>query len=546
MARKKLVTQELVNRLPEWTDVRKDEQSVGHSLVNVIADGLESLTEENHRGYHNMLLTTANVAEIDQVYIFGLPNIFEFEVDDPNQLVPLKLSPTVSGQYNGTWYNLEEIDEGDIKSFWYDALPTRLSSEVTPSGEQVTYSGLNFSAAVLDSFTDEYQWDLSTELDIPNNLLVRITEGNDFYFEQKNSIHRAKVRITGVTWKDTVETEELFFLYNEDQRTKKIWKEIVSIEAIDFQTQARIEVFALDCGTGHYSDPYQDRHQYVESRNTMSRFWDLQDSTTISGVKLLVSEKYSGNTVDELLLNQSAKVPHRSWELVDVADNPLDILDIEPIPFSRYCYAVTASGLHVYDLDFDIPSTSITKNQTRGALVKIEASNDYPIRDEEVGVDFIFQRPIKTIHRHRVQILYPDGSEYGVALDGSLVSLGTDHWIYDNGLDNRFIRPTTFFQFTDYGNHILTVEVTYVDGVTETIQRILTCERKQALRTFDITALATNVVSLGMDHLQNIYVVDSTGNAFMVNLHYDVILIDYENKDIICREPYDEVKVLKE
>jgi hypothetical protein len=536
MARKKLVTQELVNKFPDWADVRRDEQSVGHSLINVLATGLENLVEESYRGHHNRFLTTANVSEIDQVYVHQLPNNFLFNVDDPNQLVPLEVSPTVSGLIDGEWYLLDEVDEGNIKDFWYQAVATRISIGET------TLSGIQYDQAVLDAYTSDHSWQLDQELQIPNRLLVRVTEGAEFFFEEKNEIRRARVRITGVTWKDTNETEELVFLFNEDQLTNKVWKEITSIEAIDFREAARVEVFLLDAGVGHYFDPYQDQHQYVESRNTMSRFWDVQ--TTPSGIQLLVAEKFAGSTVDDLLANQSSKVEYRSWELVDENDVPLDILDIEPIPYGRMAYAVTASGLHVYDLDIDVPSVSLTKDKTPAGLVRIETSNDYPIRDEDVGVDFLFQRPIKTIFRHRLRITYPDGAEFGVLSDGSLVATTTDYWVQDT-TDSRFIRPTTFFQFTDYGYHILTFETEYADGSLETAQRVITVERKQPLASFSLSEIPWDIQSVAMDHLHKLYVVDINGMAHRIEPHYDVILIDYQNKEVICREPYDMVKVLK-
>lgn len=532
MVKKNLTTQELANAYPDWSRVRSDDQSTGKALLNTLAANLDSIVTELYRGYDNLYLSTANVSEIDLVYAYPLPSRYEIPVDSTVHIEPNPVLPTVSGRVGNDWFEVEEVLTGSIKDFWYEALPTRISLNSTFSG--ITYS-------LVDGTSDEYSWSLDTELDIENKLNITVVSGLYLWQEEKDSIQRSKIRITGTTWKDTEEVEELVFLYNKTKQTAKTWKEIEKIEAVDFPVSANVTVTSFRFNQAYYDDPYRDLQQFEDSRDNLPLFWRVEDGLA-SGVSTLSASAYTGLVVSDLLRNVTDIKTLRQWEFIDEGSSPIEVLDIAPIPYSRRCWAVTATGLHLYSLDFDMPDVS-SLNRDANSLIRIEVTNDYPIREEEVGIDLLLKRPIKTLVSHRVTLTYPDGESWGIDEDGSLVTTSGNYWV-EGILHDRFIRPTFFLSLEEYGEHILTLDALYSDGTSETEERIITVESKQPLVSFDLTELGlSGITAVDIDHLHNLTLLDSSGDAHRINLHHDVMLVDYSQRELLFRENYDEIKI---
>lgn len=531
MGKKSLVTQNLANGYPQWSRVRQDEQSVGQSFLNVIGNNMEPLVTELRRGYDNLFLSTANVGEIDLTYVFNLPSSFEFKVQTPNDSDPAPVAPSVSGLIDSTWYQIQEVESGRLSDFWYNAIATRISIETTISGSAsklVEITGETLVANVLNTMF------------LDNHLTVEVSEGTTFYTVEGINVRRAKLRISGETWKGTQEDEEIIFLFNQRKKTNKVWKSLKKVELVDFPADATVKIYSHQFNLNNYADVYNDQHQFPDSRDDMSVFWDLTDSTTVSGVKLIQRKKYAVSNAVDLLKNQTAIIPERSWELLDTNGLPIAAKDLALIPYSQRAWITDGSKLYLYDLDWTQPNISRLSERTSGALCRIEVSSDYPTRNEEVAVDLIFIKPIKTLVRHRLKIQYPDGQEFGVLEDGTLVATSTDFWIH-KPITDRFLRSTTIFEFADLGEHLLTLECEYLDGTNEVDQRLILVDAKKPLATFDLPFVADG---LDIDHLQRLLVLGADGDVRHLNLHYDVMLIDYQNKEIIFREEYDEVKVV--
>jgi len=538
MAKKYKVTQELANSFPDWSKIRTDEQSVGQGLLNVIGRNLETIETELFRGFSNTSLTTVNTQEIDLVYRFQLPETFEFSVDNATQLQPLSLAPTVSGLVGNTWYLVDEAETGTIKEFWYDAIPDRLNL-------LTTYSGTDH--VLLDSNSEEYTFSGINNPFLSNTLYVEVS-GVSLLEERpdlQDGFLQAKIRISGTTWKDTEEAEEIPFIYNDKKRTLKGWKEIDQVQALDFPASGEVRIWSHGFNQVDYKDSFGDISQFKHSRDNLSTFWKIGTSCWQSDVVLLECETYAASHAIDVLRNRTDREAYREWELLDSGNNVITPLDIAPIPFMQRAWVVTESGLLLYDLEFDQPSQSELVGKTNSPLVQIVTQRDYITRDEEVEVDLRFVRPVRTVIKHRLTVKFPDGVSMGVLEDGTLVSTSTDYWV-NNIIETRSLRSPTDFTLTELGDHIFTLEVVFNGNLTEIDKRIVRVSSKTALAEFNLfNIIGTTVAGVDIDHQQHILVRDVDSGVHHLEPHYDTMLIDYDTKEIIFHENYSEVKIIK-
>jgi hypothetical protein len=530
--RKSKITQELANGFPEWTKIRNDDQSIGKSFLNVIGLELESLFIELFRTEKNMFLTTANPGEIDQTYKLTLPNNFEFNVENVNNLSTTLDVPTISGLQFGTWFNLSPVEGGSIKKFWYEALPTRVSkvSEFQLNNHLVASGMSTLNELVLVNGT------------VNSNKLSIVVDGDLLIgLDSNNQLQRSSVRITGETWKGTQEQEESVFLYSECRQTFKAWDSISRIEPINFYTDSSIEVYSHQFNFPLYIDSLGSISQDVNSRENMPIFWAVSNS---GGKSILDAKHYDVNKAIDLLKSKPTLSTFQSWELLNSAEQHISIVDISVVPFEQRIYAVDSSKLYIYDTFFMLPDLQKLSQRTSGSLINIETSSDYLIRDEEVEISCLFAKPIKTVIRNRVTVTYPDGASFGLLSNGSLVSTSTDYW-EDGETSDRFIRQPFFLELNDLGDHLLTFECEYLDGVIDTSQRLVRVQAKIPLAVINLSSISTTITGIDIDHLGHVLVRESSGKVHQLQFHYDNVLVDFENKELIFRDKYDEVKVIK-
>lgn len=534
MSRKSRITDELANGFPEWTKVRTDDQSIGKSFINTIGLEMELLFTEMHRAQKSMFLTTAFTGEIDQTFKVQLPNSFIFTIDSEHALSPVSSAPTISGLIGSTWYPITEITDGSIRSFWYEALPNRIS-EIT----QFPISGLLVASGV----SSDISLTLVTSGLALDNRLTIVADGEQLLaVDAENNLQRSKIRISGTTWKNTIETEDIVFLFSESKQTFKAWNSVSRIAPIDFVSESQIDVYSHQFNQPYYIDSFESISQFPDARENLPLFWTLR--TTSSGASMLQAQRYTALAAVDLIRQKPQLAEYRNWELLNESGDPVIVLDIVPVPNEQRIYAIDASGLYLYDSHFELPDLKQLTLKTSNGLVDIETSSDYVVRDEELEVTAVFKRPIKTIVRHRIKIKFPDGVENGILLDGTLVPVSTDHWIIDE-ITDRLVRQPFIIELSDFGQHLITLEVVYLDQVTEIAQRAILVQSKTPLAQLDLSTITTTAIGIDVDHQNRLLVLAASGVVHQLGLHYDIVLIDFNNKELVFREQYDEVKVIK-
>lgn len=532
--RKTLITAELANGFPSYTKIRSDEQSVGQSLLNVIGAPVEQMFTELYRAYDNFYLTTANVSEIDITYRVQLPESFNFELDRTDVVEPLQIAPTVSGLIDNTWYLIDEIESGKIKDFWYEGIPTRYST-----GE--TISGVDY--LLVDTTSDAVTVSGIPEMFSPNQLLISVS-GTRFFDADHKDLPRARIRITGTTWKGTQETEDLIFMFNGERLTEKTWQNIDHVDFVDFPEVADIKIFSHMFNLEDYLDPYDDMQQQSDSRFNLPVFWSI--GTNESGVNYLEQKRYQATTAFDLLNNQVNKIETRRWELLVSGVNIVPV-DLIPIPYSQRAWILSTSGIYLFDLDMNLPNQQLLTERTVGPSYQLEVSSDYAIREDDVEINLVANKFSKTLVKHRFSIKYPDGTLLYLLdedlYDPTIDTNDKDFWSFDIQ-DDRYIRSSILMSFSDRGEHILTLETYFLDKSIEVDQRVLIIDSKNAL--FDSSITLDNVpVGVCIDHLHRLWVLTASNSCTEIIPNYDTMLVDYTGKQLVFREAYDEVKVTK-
>lgn len=532
--KKSPITRELVNIYPPWSRVRYDEESVGFTLMNALAQPMDYMQKQLIRMKANYYLPTVNLSEIDITYRLVLPRDFEFAVDNTDPFNPSSAVPVVSGLIDESWYTVSAVAENDIEAFWYDALPSRVSLAETVSGVDdlllsTTASDLPITGVWNHHLDGGHVW-------------VECTGGTTYIQNANNDLLRGRVVLQGITRKGTEESESLIFPWDMKQRSRKEWEEIRYVGAFNIESGVNIEVRSSDFNAPAYISPWNIR--YSESRNKIDEFWQLD---TTSGTKLDRVE-YISDEWQQLLNGFVEKQVRESWELVDESLMPVSGVDMAIQPFSDHVWIVTSDKyLYCYDLSEEIASNiSLLKDRTAGSHVQIEVEE----RAVTLGSDMLIlpwhARPLKEINKYRIWYQTPSGTKYGL-LNGSPVAYSSNFWVFSTSdTISRTVENLISVTAEERGEYLFVIEVQFIDGEEHTEKTLIRVNYKVPLVALDVSAnMSEDPAGIEFDADHELWVKGQT-KYYHFNLHYDVMIVDYADKVLYFREPYEQVGVESE
>jgi hypothetical protein len=526
MSRLSSLTQQLANFFPEWARVRFDEQSLGFGVLNSLALPLERANKELVRSskFHLSLL---NLDEIDWVYRTELGPSFEFATDETDSYNVTFVPPTVSGLLDGTYYEVALADSNDLETFWYKHIPDRISVEAVTSGSHLLLDRQDVSLAPFSGVMTCHE---------PGHLFVSLAgagAGTSYIQENDNgSLERAKVVLRGRTRKGTFEEEMLVFPWDQTQKTTKEWRYLDRVSVYGVPSGVSISIKSGDFNNGPYLDFWN--FMYSPHRNKIDQFWDVTSETRGSVLEVM---HYSSDELKALLAHVFELYPDRRFELLDMAGNNVDIVDIAIQPFSDFIWAVSDSKLFCYDNYMLLASADDLRERTPDARGEIELSDNHIIRDQEIEIEFISKDTFGDVQAKKLTIDSPDGTTSGI-VNGSLVATPT--WVYGGALSNGTMEARLEFAPSQLGNYVITMEMRLADSSTQQDIRVLSVDSKTPLAEFDLPV--SGVLGIAFDSDQNIELLVPSG-YLKVNAHHDVMMIDYDRKVILTREPYEEISL---
>lgn len=533
------VTQELVNVFPSWSKVRSDDQSVGYQALNTMANSMERMERQLRVIRDNQFLSTANLDEIDITYKVILGPGFEFDEDNTDPLFACPVAPEVSGLISGVWHDVEIAPDNDLESFWYDSIPNRITLADVVSGE-------NHEMVTLDAGDSPVSGLWLNHLR-GGHLWVETTGGVQYLQFENNSVKRAKVVLEGRTRKGTYEEETLIFAWDQKQRTLKEWKELYNVGAFDMEDEIEIDVRSADFNNGPYLSPWNLK--YSDRRNKIDEFWDVGHNGDIPTLDRL---EYQSDEWQQLVLGFSDTDVRDRWELLKSTDNPVSGVDVTISgvdmaiqPYTNRVWVATEDTLYLYDLREEMVSgVNDFLDRTPGAHIQIDYEEDSVLLGEPILFTPWHARPLKELLSYKIWYRRPDGTRYGI-LGGSEVDINTDHTVkitqgtpLSRTIENLIEIPTT-----QRGEYLVVFEGTFIDGEQQTYSRIFNVRYKLPLAEIPVSGIVPDPIEgIDFDSDQKMWV-KTSDKYYRLDLHTDIMLIDYENKIIYFKEEYESVGI---
>lgn len=534
--KKSVVTQELANNFASWSKIRQDDQSLGYRILNVFGNSMEYMQKELFRMGANTFLPTANVSEIDQLYRVVLPRDFEFEVDNQDPSDECPIAPTVLGLQNAVWYSVEQADQNDIKSFWYDTVPDRVSVDTTIDSTAGfgDYTLINDTA---DNFPKTGSF--LHHLQDGGKLVVETTGGTQYLQLDKQTVRRARILLEGVTRKGTKEQEILVFPWDMKQTTTKEWKEITTVRTLDMEDAVTITIRTADFVHGPFLSPYNFR--FSEQRNKIDEFWDVG---TVGSVGTLDWIEYNSDEWQQLVLGFSDKGVRESWELLDSGNTNIIGNDLVLEPFSDRAWVIDDTKLYLFDTNQTVISNVVAlKDRTQGTNLAFDLEFPSVVLNEEIVFIPIHARPLKEIQAYRVWYQTPSGSKFHYDATGTPQAFDQSFYIKDAFPLKRTVDSIKKVTATERGEYVIGFDAIYIDQEEDHERVVVPVQSKQAEAEFDLSSIGSNLVGIDFDTDHNLWVLDANGDYHNIVRHYDKMLVDFSNKVIYFREQYESVDI---
>jgi hypothetical protein len=535
------VTQELVNVFPTWSKTRNDPQSVGYQVLNSVAGPVERMEKQLQTVRDNQYLTTANLDEIDLTYRVQLGTTFVFDEDLTDPLFPCPVAPSVSGVINNVAFPVTIADDNDLQSFWYNSVPNRATLAEVVSG-------------VEDLLLDYTASDVTTTGLFPHHftgggdIFIEATGGVEYLTVEDNIVRRGKAIISGRTRKDTIEEETLIFAWDQKQKMLQEWKEIRSISLFNIEDTVQIEVRSADFNAGPYISPWNLK--YSPNRLKIDEFWDVGHNGTIPTLDRI---EYQTDEWQQLVLGFSTKEVKDSWELLETTANTISGVnitvsgvDLALQPYSDLAWIATSDNrLLAYDLS-ELVVSGIDKisTTTPGAHVQLEQEELDVLLGEDIEFEPWHVRPLKEIASYRIWYELPDGQKFGLLNGVSVAFTSNFVVVIPEGTDiTRTVESLISITTTQRGEHLVVLEVTFADGEQQEYRRIFRAKYKLPVTTIDISSLVPDTITgIDFDADQKLWV-KTTDDYYRINLHADIMLIDYTNRILYFKEDYDLVGI---
>jgi len=536
MNKKSRLSRRLRNAFPDWSDTFLDDQSNGAQLFGIFGNMFDNLYKEVQDAFPNFFLHTTRPEDLGLSYKAQLPQSFTFQMKDSNDDQDLEFeTPTVSGLSGSTYYAVTECEDNDIRNFWRNAIPTRISLTETISNP---YYSIISNTANNSPFIPA----VTGTVAIPNNIYVRIsgmTECIGVRYEDKYP-YQGIIQIHGKDQYGMEVTEELYPIQNEELTSLYQYSFISGVSTWNLNTASEtyVNVMSHRFQDGPYKDNYRLDHGDF-SKETIDLYWGIVSGTTYS--KLTAYQPTFQNTIDRIQ-GFSDMDELDAAQMSSISGEVFHAVDIAIQPGTDFIWAVSNQRIYQFDKN-NWPSFTPPKKITEDPAVKVVTSSDVVFSDETVDIQAYWKIPTKGIKYYELYIYNEAGTKYSIS-SGSLIPY-SQTLTYGEPI-NRVLLSYNNVSFITEGLYTIVAETTFVDNTVEYDKRIVYAHPKlNASKQFDFSDLnITNpIVGVDIDYQNKLWVIDSQNNQYNINFHYDNMIIDYEEKTIYLRENYSKIIV---
>lgn len=532
-------TQELANYLPEEMKGRYDKYSTYQQLLNVNGVLVEScdlyLTQQLGAYY----IQTTSMADLANMFQVSLPSTFSFTSLLQNDGSLLFEPPPILGFIDYTQFMVGSTYENNLFSFYYNALPTRLTLAEEPAfGSTTILSTTPITYGVTQ---------LDLELARPGGFVILTSGGSNWTsVDEQLNIMVVTCRLVGTSLFDQVQTEEFTLIDNSPYYTKKNWNTISSVQFYNLPL-AFTGNFEIDYFQGQNA-LVQDVRNYTGVYNSAPLSWQLDWDDTNTNRTFLQTLTSIGDTPLEVLRNSSIEVL-REFELFDV-DNLTNVkmVDLTSQPLDNWIYFIDEHYLYIYNKEEEYPTgLRNLRNVTQDPLVVISLEADElryaTVGGKTVSLSAVQQYLSKKVTGYRFRVLKPDFTTAYILLNGTETQNSNLAWNYISVTTSNFLSPEIDYNTTQDGDYYFYLDIQYSDGSTDTDGKIMRTLTKSALAKYKLAQwLGTNTaVRLFFDTDQLLKLIDNAGNLYTITFNRDNMLIDYTNMIVYLNENYDNV-----
>jgi len=528
------ITQRIVNRAPNWSHIRKSPTSVGQQLINPVALYIQETIQQLTRERFNMFVSSADLNELGMLYHLDLPEEIDFTSEDDSSGSTIYTPPTVYATISGSEYEITQAEKNDIETLAYDNIVSRITDgEVSHVYTEVIPRSLVSSLSSLSP----------NSIAVDNYLYVTI-EGNETW-EQRSSdrIYYPKFYITGTTRKGTEVTEAIPLRYNGTFKSVNEWQSVDSVFVSYIDSTAYITLETFPWGRNGQLDS-----QNILVPSTGGERPLFIDLGTRSWGSTLVAEGYTVNDFDMVRAGIEERETFYEIELLDNVGNNINLNSFVLKQNSRFMYAVDNDNFYVYDTSLEFPNTQTLVEESPETKIDLTSPKWIYMRGESGTLRTRNNAVADPPTRIRWTLLDPDGLEYYVDADGSLLSLSADGWIenirWSDGIFEDREIPVTF---TKNGIYTLTLESQYWNETTSTSSILKTkhlffVPSIQPEIQIPLPAGLTNPEEIGVDSDLKVWL-KKYGSIHLLNVFHDYFLVDYTSKRIWCKEQYPSIRV---
>lgn len=538
--RRSWLTQRLANRYPPWSAVRDNPHSIGQQIFNHLAKELEDNYWQIHYNLNNRFLLSCDLQQIENLNRLALPSTFEFDKTEKPIGTIYKEPTTVSGKLStGTWVTLSLANRNSLREFQYGT-PTRISV----SSESLTYTPVIPETQVsgLSSISPG-------AIGKPGKLWITISGNSSMIQRYRGQINRAAITLTGWDVFGRELKEKVVFTYNGKFKTQHEWEEIDTVATEYIDDDATIRIDWLPIGD---SDHIDTSGLAIDRYGEKFRFMDLWSQSFGSTLRFLSFYPKDFFTVQQ---GNDTKDADFEQELLDSSGSNISGNWMCLWPNRFYTVTTDGSYLHFHYPEPVIPDLNYTSEKSPEAVLKISLEKNYGIKNEIIYIDTNMTRPFWRVLKTRLSVVKPNGTRVGLAADGSEITYSDSAWItHTAGATNRKVgyekniveyTPTATGQYTFYLESMIKNSLKREDHnpVVQTDVAIYSTAGNTALSSVELPVTVGIVSYIAFDGYGQPWVINTSGTAYRLNFHYDYYLVNFNNKEIILREEYDEVSV---
>jgi hypothetical protein len=483
--------------------------------------------------------------------------VYEYDFNTASNLAT---SPGVSGRLGDQWFNLPITK--DSEQFWLSS-PTRFETTTAEvfglnvlGWTGITHSGVN---VLLSS---------STNTPLHNRLILEVSGAETFRYaisDDEPAIF-AEAEIRGRWANDSlrsdspVRRERIFIDRNGPFYTQHTYQSVEHLEVVGMPSGCLVQLKGYNFVAPWRADDIMKYQHPVRDDLTQFTVWQNIDEFTpfraITQTEEAVLLSTSGAAYLARTFIQTDSFQERDiefdtidlWALRDSSGTALSgIVDIAPVPSTRYILALDgSSNLHVFDTF--IPAYDL------GGRAPVRPSPIYLETSWPVGPDGNTQTAGS--YQLKVDPRYAAGQS-AILLDRwqwRLTKVATDYVVTGSGT------LTTFNELSGWNQHssgtISPIEITVDDPGQYTIElrtvasdgeryTTTTAHRKiakNAITTCPINGLGGNPIGIDFDSYNRPWVQTSTSGACRLVMRNDIGYWSVDEKVLLTREPYDEVK----